>query len=91
MLKVRLMYVLLAKLGRNYISISNGSKSPEKCTTKKNHKEKITVKALVQKQCFLRCNTVHIRSVLFSLSHFFIYCSVSKGIKMTLIKGHSEL
>lgn len=59
--------------------------------TSQKHKEKINMKALVQKQEFLRCNAVHIRPVLFLLSHFIIYCSVSKGIKLTLIKGHCDL
>lgn len=39
MLKVRLMYVLLAKLGINYISISNSSKKPSKKTKQNTQRE----------------------------------------------------
>lgn len=72
MLKVRLMYVLLAKLGINYISISNSSKNPVK-RQNKTHKGKITMKALVQKQCLLRRNAVNVGFVLFySITLLFI-------------------
>lgn len=64
MLKVRLMYVFLAKLGINYVSISNSNKNSVK-RKNKIYKEKITMIALVLNQCLLRCNTVHIRFVLF--------------------------
>lgn len=39
MLKVRRMYVLLAKLGINYVYISNGSKSPVKRQNKKTQRK----------------------------------------------------